>query len=47
MAHADINGRRVHYVRRGEGAPLLLIQGMAGHHQLWGEEFLALLEPRK
>lgn len=45
MTHAEVGGRRIHYVRRGTGAPLLLIQGMAGHHQMWGEEFLTLLEP--
>jgi 3-oxoadipate enol-lactonase len=43
MPHVDIGGRKIYYVRRGAGAPLLLIQGMAGHHQLWGEEFLDLL----
>jgi pimeloyl-ACP methyl ester carboxylesterase len=30
--------------RRGEGEPLLLIMGMAGHHRMWGEPFLTLLE---
>lgn len=38
-------GRRLDYARRGRGAPLLLIHGMAGHHALWGEELLTLLEP--
>lgn len=33
----------MHYVRRGSGAPLLLIQGMAAHHKMWGEQFLASL----
>lgn len=33
------------YVRRGAGEPLLLIMGMAGHHQMWREDFLRLLEP--
>ena len=40
MPDADLGSRRLHYVRRGSGAPLLLIQGMAGHHQIWGEPFL-------
>lgn len=31
------------YVRRGEGPPLLLVMGVAGHHRMWGEEFLAAL----
>ncbi|MEI8413000.1 MULTISPECIES: alpha/beta fold hydrolase [unclassified Kribbella] len=39
-------GRRLDHVRRGRGAPLLLIQGMAGHHELWGEKFLGLLAER-
>jgi len=30
-------------VRRGSGAPLLLIMGVAGHHLMWHEEFLAAL----
>lgn len=36
---------RLHHVRRGAGEPLLLIMGMAGHHRMWGEPFLGLLEP--
>src|SRR5262245_33677565 len=31
-------------IRRGTGEPLLLIMGMAGHHLIWGEPFLSLLE---
>ncbi|MGW5054725.1 alpha/beta fold hydrolase [Actinokineospora sp. NPDC004072] len=31
-------------MRRGDGPPLLLIQGMAGHHRMWGEPLLAELE---
>lgn len=31
-------------LRRGAGEPLLLIQGLSGHHRLWGEPFLGLLE---
>lgn len=31
-------------LRRGAGAPLLLIQGLSGHHGMWGEPFLTLLE---
>lgn len=45
MAFADVGGRRLFYLRSGRGAPLLLVQGMAGHHRMWGAEFLALLEP--
>jgi 3-oxoadipate enol-lactonase len=34
----------LHYVQRGSGEPLLLIQGMSGTHLSWGEPFLAELE---
>ena len=34
----------LHHVRRGAGEPLLLIMGMAGHHRMWGEPFVSLLE---
>ena len=37
-------GPTIHYVRRGEGQPLLLIQGMSGNHLAWGEPFLGDLE---
>jgi pimeloyl-ACP methyl ester carboxylesterase len=37
-------GRRLDYVRRGRGTPLLLIQGMGCHHGLWGEDLLGRLE---
>jgi 3-oxoadipate enol-lactonase len=45
MPYAEVNGRRLHFVRSGEGEPLLLIQGMSGNHLHWGEDFLALLRP--
>jgi pimeloyl-ACP methyl ester carboxylesterase len=35
---------RLHVARRGAGEPLLLIMGMAGHHRMWSEPFLRLLE---
>ena len=41
----EAGGREFAYARRGQGEPLLLIQGLSGHHQMWGEEFLALIEP--
>ena len=31
------------YVRRGSGSPLLLVMGVAGHHRMWSEQFLAAL----
>ncbi|RSM77671.1 alpha/beta hydrolase [Kibdelosporangium aridum] len=45
MQKVEFDGRRFSYVRRGQGEPLLLIQGMSGHNGMWGEEFLSLLEP--
>ncbi len=42
--HADLGDRRLSYIRRGSGEPLLLIMGMAGHIGLWREDFLAALE---
>jgi pimeloyl-ACP methyl ester carboxylesterase len=33
----------LHYVRGGQGEPLLLIQGMSGTHLSWGEPFLSRL----
>lgn len=44
MPHVAVGSRTLHYERRGTGEPLLLIQGMAGHHNLWGEPFLTALE---
>ena len=41
--HADLDGRRLSYLRRGSGEPLLLIMGMAGHIGLWRDDFLAKL----
>jgi pimeloyl-ACP methyl ester carboxylesterase len=35
---------KLHHVRRGQGEPLLLIQGMSGHHLHWGESFMTALE---
>jgi 3-oxoadipate enol-lactonase len=43
--NVEANGRRFAYSRRGQGEPLLLIQGMGGHHDMWGDWFLDLLEP--
>ncbi len=34
----------LHRVRRGSGEPLLLIQGLSGHHRHWGEPFMTALE---
>jgi pimeloyl-ACP methyl ester carboxylesterase len=43
MPSVDLGTRRIFYERRGSGEPLLLIQGMAGHHKIWGEPFLKAL----
>lgn len=43
MQFADLGARRLAYVRQGSGEPLLLIQGMAGHHGVWGDAFLDAL----
>ncbi|MDP9116816.1 MAG: alpha/beta fold hydrolase, partial [Actinomycetota bacterium] len=41
MTFAELDdGRLLHYVRQGAGEPLLLIQGMAGHHRIWGDAFV-------
>ena len=40
----DVRGHQLHVLRRGEGEPLLLIQGMSGNHLAWGEPFLSDLE---
>jgi 3-oxoadipate enol-lactonase len=46
LRDAGDGSRRLFYDRRGAGAPLLLIPGMAGHHGLWGEAFLDALAER-
>jgi pimeloyl-ACP methyl ester carboxylesterase len=40
----NIAGTELYYERRGEGEPLLLIQGLGGNSLHWGEEFLAGLQ---
>lgn len=45
VRHVEVGDRRLAYVRRGQGEPLLLIQGMAAHHRMWGEWFLSALTP--
>src|SRR5215210_6046555 len=44
MPHATVDGHELHYLRRGAGEPLLLIQGMSGTHVSWGEPFEAALQ---
>jgi 3-oxoadipate enol-lactonase len=44
MPHTTIDGRELFYERRGDGEPLLLIQGMSATHLAWGDPFLEQLE---
>jgi pimeloyl-ACP methyl ester carboxylesterase len=39
-----VGGTELYYERRGDGPPLLLIQGLGGHGLHWGEPFLSELE---
>ena len=43
MPTANVHGHELHYLRRGEGEPLLLIMGMSGTHLSWGDRFLDAL----
>ncbi|MEJ5185595.1 MAG: alpha/beta fold hydrolase [Candidatus Geothermincolales bacterium] len=38
-----VNGADIHYLKAGEGPPVLLIMGLAGNADWWGEEFLEIL----
>ena len=40
---SDGAARRLHHETRGDGEPLLLIQGLSGTHLAWGEPFLSAL----
>jgi pimeloyl-ACP methyl ester carboxylesterase len=44
MPSVDASGTELHYLRAGEGEPLLLIQGMSATHLTWGRPFLDELE---
>ena len=44
MATARVGQHELHYVQRGAGEPLLLIQGLSGNHLHWREDFLTELE---
>ncbi len=44
MPTIDIAGTDLYYERRGEGEPMLLIQGLGGNSLHWGEGFLGGLE---
>lgn len=44
MPSVDAGGTELHYVRAGNGEPMLLIQGMSATHMTWGRPFLSPLE---
>lgn len=44
MPTVDAAGSELHYLRAGEGEPMLLIQGMSATHLTWGRPFLEELE---
>jgi pimeloyl-ACP methyl ester carboxylesterase len=44
MPKVDAGGTELHYVRAGNGEPMLLIQGMSATHMAWGRAFLTPLE---
>jgi len=44
MPSVDASGTELHYLRAGEGEPLLLIQGMSATHLAWGRPYLDELE---
>ncbi len=46
MPHVEVDGRELWVERRGDGEPLLCIQGMGGTHRSWGEPFLDALAAR-
>jgi pimeloyl-ACP methyl ester carboxylesterase len=46
IEYADTPTGPLAYSRRGQGEPLLLIMGVAGHQLLWGERFIARLAER-
>lgn len=43
---AEINGINIHYRSYGQGEPLLLIMGLGGNADWWGDEFLSPLGER-
>ena len=40
MPTITVSDHELHYVQRGEGPPLLLIQGLSGTLRTWGDEFV-------
>lgn len=46
IEYADTPAGPLAYLRRGEGEPLLLIMGVAGHHRVWSDQFIDRLAER-
>lgn len=46
IEYADTPAGPLAYLRSGQGEPLLLIMGVAGHHLMWNEQFIARLAER-
>ena len=46
IQYADTPTGPLAYVRSGQGEPLLLVMGVAGHHLMWSEQFIARLAER-
>jgi 3-oxoadipate enol-lactonase len=46
IEYADTPAGPLAYLRSGEGEPLLLINGVAAHHRMWSDEFIARLAER-
>jgi len=44
VPNVEVASNELHYIRRGSGEPLLLIQGLSGTHLHWGEPFLTQLD---
>jgi 3-oxoadipate enol-lactonase len=44
VPQVNVDATQLHYERRGDGPPLLLVQGMGANLLHWGEAFLAALE---
>jgi 3-oxoadipate enol-lactonase len=46
LEYADTPTGPLAYVRSGQGAPLLLVMGVAGHHRIWSDPFIERLSER-
>jgi pimeloyl-ACP methyl ester carboxylesterase len=46
LEYADTPAGPLAYLRSGQGEPLLLIMGVAGHHRVWSDRFIERLAER-